>query len=187
MIHFTKDPMIAKDQLKWFVAYTMPRTEKKVAEGISARGIETFLPLYKVIRQWSDRKKRMELPLFPNYLFVKADEISRLGLFPIKGLIRFVSVGQRPVTIKEEEIETIKRVIKEEYEIAPEQFFSPGTPVKITRGQFAGLQGVVVRNNGRTRFVIRLHSIMRAYSLNLSGSLFESISCLSEFEGVVRR
>lgn len=161
---------------KWHVVYTRPKSERKVAESIADLGLEFYLPLQEVVRQWSDRRKRMEVPLFPNYVFVKTDEVRRLSLFAIKELVNFVSIEKKPVVIREKEIVTIKRLLSKGAEIAPEEYFQVGSEVKIMKGQFAGLEGIVIRKSGKMRLMIRITAIMRAFSVNLPVDAVESLS-----------
>lgn len=155
-------------ELKWHVVYTSPKAERKVAASITDMEIESYLPLYKVVRQWSDRKKKMIAPLFPNYVFVKVNELMRRQLFSIKEVVRFVSIEQKPVVIREKEIVTIKQILREDVELTPEAYLQEGMKVKIGYGQFAGLEGVIIRRSGKTRLVIRIDGLMKAFSVNLS-------------------
>jgi len=91
----------SRQGLKWHVIYTMPRAERKVASSIDEMGIESYLPLYKVTRQWSDRKKKVEVPLFPNYVFVKVSEKGRRVIFNIKEPVKFISIDNKPVVVDE--------------------------------------------------------------------------------------
>jgi transcription antitermination factor NusG len=131
---------------KWYVVYTRPKSERKVASSITEMGIESYLPMHKVVRQWSDRRKKMEVPLFLNYVFVKVDDVKRRLLFQIKDLVKFVSIEGKPVVIKENEILTIKKILDGDYDdIATEEYFQEGMKIRIRHGQFAGLEGVVIK------------------------------------------
>src|SRR3989442_471000 len=92
----------------WYVAFTKPRTERRFASKMYEIGVESYLPTYKVVKQWSDRKKKVEVPLFPNYVFVKTNEMTRLSLYTINDLVRFVSIERKPVIVREKEIYNIK-------------------------------------------------------------------------------
>ncbi len=162
-------------ELKWHVAYTRPKSERKVASSISNLGIESYLPMHKVIRQWSDRKKKLELPLFPCYIFVKVDDVMRNNLFSIKELVKFVSIERRPVILREKEILTIKRVLGEEADVSNEEYFQQGMKVRIKHGQFAGLEGVVIKKRGSERLLIKIDSLMKAYSFNVATHHIEAM------------
>ena len=160
--------------LKWCVVYTRPQTERKVAANISDMGIESYLPLYKVVKQWRDRKKKMEVPLFPNYVFVKVNEIKRASLYSIKEMVKFVTIEKRPVIINEQEIVAIKRVLSGDVEIEKEEFFQEGMKVRITQGQFAGLEGVVAKTCGKTRVIIKIDGLMKAFSFSIPTHMVEA-------------
>lgn len=98
---------------KWFALYTKPRWEKKVNLLLTAKGIETYCPLNKVKRQWSDRVKTIDEPLFKSYVFVKIDDTERTKVRLTHGVINFVYWNQKPAIVKEREIETIKRFLND--------------------------------------------------------------------------
>jgi transcription antitermination factor NusG len=98
---------------KWFALYTKPRWEKKVNLLLTEKGIETYCPLNKVKRQWSDRIKTIDEPLFKSYVFVKVDDTERTKVRLTNGVINFVYWNQKPAIVKEREIETIKRFLND--------------------------------------------------------------------------
>ncbi|MDZ4679465.1 MAG: UpxY family transcription antiterminator [Saprospiraceae bacterium] len=124
---------------KRFIAYTHSNSEKKVHSRILNLGIESYLPLHKVKKKWSDRTKVMELPLFSSYLFVKTTEDKIPKLMGIEGIARFLSFEKKLATIKEREIELIKKIIKDGKDINAEKgTFSNGQRVRITGGNYSG-------------------------------------------------
>jgi transcription antitermination factor NusG len=156
-------------ELKWYVVCTRPNSERKVASSITEMGIESYLPTHKVVRQWSDRKKKMEVPLFAGYVFVKVDDVRRVGLFSIQELVKFVSIDKKPVVIREKEILTIKNVLNEDFgDISMEEYFQEGMKVKIVHGQFAGLEGVVITKCNKSRLLIKVDGLRRAFSFEIS-------------------
>lgn len=163
------------DNLNWHVVYTMPKSEQKVASAIAEMGIEHYLPLQKVIRQWSDRKKKLLVPLFPNYVFVRVSADKRSYLYSIRELVRFVSIEKRPVVVREKEITAIKRVLNEEVEIFAEEYFQAGMNIRIKQGQFAGLEGVVVKKSNYSRLIIKIDGLMKAFSINVPTNLSELV------------
>jgi transcription antitermination factor NusG len=160
---------------KWHVAYTMPRAEKKVATRITSMGFESYLPVHWVTRQWSDRKVKLELPLFPNYVFVKINGLRREPLYSIKGLVNFVSIDRKPVVLRDREITDIKRVLGGDTAVQVEEYFQQGMKVRITHGQFTGLEGTVLKRNGGSRLLIRIDGLMKAFSFNISSTLTEPV------------
>jgi transcription antitermination factor NusG len=177
------DPQV--QDLKWHVVYTRPKSERKVAAKIADMGIESYLPMYKVVRQWSDRKKRLIVPLFPNYVFVKVNTLCRGYLFSIKELVRFVSIEQKPVVVRENEITTIQRILCEDVEVLPEEYFQEGMRVRIGQGQFAGLEGVIAKRCSKTRLIIKIDGLMKAFSINLSACHVEMLDMHHHAETVL--
>jgi transcription antitermination factor NusG len=158
---------------QWYVAFTRPQTEKKVAKSISDMGIECFLPLHTVVRQWSDREKKIEIPLFPNYVFIKVEEAVRYSLFSVKDLVKFVSFEKKPVVIRDKEIMVIKNALDPAFEVSRETYVEEGMKVKITHGCFGGMEGIIKKVNSRTRFVVKIDVLMQAFSFNISSNIAE--------------
>jgi len=123
--------------LKWFAIYTKPRWEKKVNQLLSQKGVECYCPLNKVRRQWSDRVKTIEEPLFKSYVFVKVEDSDRSLVRLTNGVINFVYWNGKPAIVKEKEIQTIKRFLDqhENVELRPMQL-APQQRVLITSGTF---------------------------------------------------
>jgi transcription antitermination factor NusG len=135
---------------KWYAIYTKPRWEKKVAEVLTYRDIENYCPLNKVVRQWSDRKKTVHVPLFPSYVFVHVLEKQLSGLRKIDGVLRIVHWLDKPAVIKDEEISTIRQFLNEHANVHLEKVnVSLHDKVKITRGSLIDKEGTIVaiKNN----------------------------------------
>ena len=97
--------------MNWYVIYTKPKWEKKVAEQLAEAGIDCYCPLITQIRQWSDRKKKVEVPLFNSYVFVQLDESERNSVFQSAGVVRYLFWLGKPAIVRHEEIEVIKKWI----------------------------------------------------------------------------
>ncbi len=162
-------------QLDWYVIHTTPQREKTVANQIGNLGMEFFLPTYKTVKQWSDRKKKVELPLFPNYVFVHTSENERHLLFSITNLVKFVSIESRPVKVRETEIDAVRRILEaDDVEVGMANYFETGSKVRIARGQLAGLEGRVLKQNGKSRLLIRIDELQKAFSINVATHLLET-------------
>jgi transcription antitermination factor NusG len=156
-------------KLKWFVIYTRPNHEKVLAQEISQlQSCESYLPVKKIMRKWSDRVKKIEVPLFSNYVFVKSTNESRTLLFNMPGIIRFVSFEGKPVTISDNEIARIKLIESNSASIENESYHCAGKEVTISRGIFAGITGTVIKKINESRFVIRVPLLMQAVSVHIS-------------------
>lgn len=141
--------------MPWYVLYTNPKAEKKVAQQIAAMGYEVYCPLIQQVRQWSDRKKTVEVPLFNSYVFVNIEDSERHKVFDAKGVVRFLFWLGRPAVVKDEEIEEIKKWLNSqsvEFEI---ESLHEGDFVEIKEGQFKGHSGIVQYiNKNYVRIVI---------------------------------
>jgi transcription antitermination factor NusG len=133
---------------KWFALYTKPRWEKKVNQLLTQKGVECYCPLNKVKRQWSDRIKTVEEPLFKSYVFVKVDNSERTKVRLTSGVINFVYWNCKPAIVKEKEIQTIKRFLDEHeaVQVRPMEL-TPNQTVLITSGAFMDQQAVVLDAN----------------------------------------
>lgn len=157
--------------VQWYAAYTFPKFEKKVHIELVRRNVEAYLPLQKVSRQWSDRIKKLEVPLFPNYVFIKTSDFERRELVTIHGLSYFVSFECRPATISDEDIATIKKLESESLEV--ESTLVEGTLVKVIRGPLAGLRGRLYVRKGKCRFGVRIDTINQSLSVEIPAAYLE--------------
>lgn len=153
-------------QKKWYAVYTKPRNEKKIANTLTTKGIENYCPLYITERQWSDRKKKVEVPLFSSYIFVHVDKKDYYEALNTKGILKYVSFSGEAVVIQDKQIEIIKQILTEkiEFELSI-RTFKKGEKVKIQKGILNGLEGEIVTIDGKENFLIRIENI--AYSLLL--------------------
>ncbi len=140
----------------WNVLYTTPRAEKKVYNRLVEIGIETYLPLYKTIRQWSDRKKKVEVPLFNSYIFVRSSEKQRFEILSVYGVVRYLYYLGKPAIIRQKEINGIRRFLNqtEGYKISVEV----GDKVEIASGVFEGVFGEVIRV-GKGKLVLQIEQL----------------------------
>lgn len=157
----------------WYVLYTMPRSEKKVACEISSLGMESFLPTQRVIRQWSDRRKKLQMPLFPGYVFVKTSGFRTTSVLKIKQVVNLVSIERKPVVVRDSEIALIKRVVSKAENVEHEEYLQVGDKVMVVEGEFTGVEGMIINKKGRTRLLLRVEGISRAFSMDISASQVE--------------
>ena len=150
--------LVQSDNLQWYAVYTAPRAEKKVSYRFTETGIEYYLPLQKVKRQWSDRVKEVIVPVINGYIFVHITNTDFKKVLSTYGAISFVREFGKPVPIPESQIKQLKFMVdfsEEPVEILLEQF-EPGVTVKITRGPLQGLIGELVELKGKHKVAIRL-------------------------------
>ncbi len=142
---------------KWQVMYIRPNFEKKVASKLKEKAIEHFLPTRTEIRQWHDRKKKIVVPVFPGYLFVKVNEADSLQVYLIDGFVRFLTTGSYTDTLSDKQMAAIKQLFETDYEIIG-QPLRTGEPVMITGGPLIGLEGVIEeeQENGRVSVSVEI-------------------------------
>lgn len=138
-------------QKKWYVVYTRSKWEKKVADLLSKKAIENYCPLTKVVKQWADRKKTVEEPLFNSYVFVHATELEHLYIQQTDGIVNFVFWLGKPAVVKDEEIEVIKRYMNESYSVTLEKInVNVNDTVRITNGPLMQQEGNVLEVQGKS-------------------------------------
>lgn len=159
----------------WRVFYTRARAEKKCEEELERRGIDVFLPKCEIVRQWSDRKKKVIEPLFPNYIFAHVDERERLQVLRTPGITRCVSFGGRPATISDEEIEQLKITQNEPHRLSLIDVVMPeiGEEVEIKEAPLRGLKGRVLEHRGQMHVVVQVHAIRQAVRVNVPAAWVE--------------
>lgn len=155
---------------RWYAIRVKNRRENVVAEHLRARGFETFLPLYRVRRRWSDRFKDIELPLFPSYVFCQFDPLNRLPVVSVPGIVHVVGTGRTPIAIDNTEIAAIQAVVDSELPRQPWPFLEIGQPVRIERGPLLGLEGILLDFRGHQRLVLSVTLLQRSVAVQIEGS-----------------
>jgi transcriptional antiterminator RfaH len=129
--------------MEWFALYTKSRNEKRVAENLAALGIEAYCPLVTTIKQWSDRKKKVESPLIPSYVFVKIEEANRKDVFQVAGVVQYVFWLGKPAKIKPQEIEALKIQLATPVVKVDIETWTPNAQIQINEGPFKNQMAVV--------------------------------------------
>lgn len=161
----------------WYALVTRPRAEKKVAERISSQW-HTFLPLQTQWKLWSDRKKKVQLPLIPSFIFVKTTEKELFTIVKDVGIVRVLCFLGKPAIVREEEIEILKLLIANEANvqiIAPIQL-EEGEEVEIIYGAFAGLRATYMGNQGKYKVIINLETISTYFQVEVAANSIKKIS-----------
>lgn len=159
----------------WFAVYVGARHEKSVGEQFRLRQIEAFLPLYKAVHRWKNGcKVNLELPLFPNYLFVRVDPRERLRVLRVPGVLSMVCCGREPVPVPKAVIESLRTAIALG-QIEPHPYLVVGQRVRIKSGVLAGMEGVLVRKKENLRVVLSLDQIMQSAAVEVEGSEVEPL------------
>ena len=158
------------EELPWYVLYTKPRNVKKVAHRLSEAGFTVYCPLQKVRRQWSDRTKVVEEPLFKSYLFIQIEDARRDEVFSFPGTVRYLFWLRRPAQVRQVEIHTIQKWLGEyNHEDIDISAILPGDLVRITSGQFSGEEAVLLDRSSH-KAVVQLKELGIQLSLSLSNN-----------------
>lgn len=156
--------------LPWYVLYTKPRNEKKIAKRLSEAGYNIYCPLQKIRCQWSDRTKVVEEPLFKSYLFIQIEDHRRNEVFSFPGAVRYLFWLRRPATVREEEIEVIQKWLGYyDHEDIQMEEIAPGSSVRIASGQFMN-QKAILLDKKRNRALVQLKEIGLQLSLDLQNN-----------------
>ena len=167
-----------KDSKKWFAIYVKSRNEKKVFKSLNDIGIESFLPLITKIKQWSDRKKKVEEPLFNSYLFVNIPLSYYYKVLNVNGVVRFICFEKKPVEVPENQIEAIKKYICDTdiHDVDYESInFKEGELVRIKSGQMKDLTGRFVEIKGKHRIMIEIEVVGQYLPINIARTNVEKI------------
>jgi transcription antitermination factor NusG len=164
------DTLLVNDSgTRWYAIRTRSRHEKVAARELDARGVPVFLPLMASLRQWSDRRTEVELPLFPGYVFVRVAYFSdRIRVLQTTGVVSFVG-GSAGVSIADEEINAIRTVIARKVAIENHPFLRIGQRVRVRSGSLSGVEGILTAVNGARSLVISVEPIQRSLRINLDG------------------
>lgn len=168
-------PSAAYDQLRWYAVYTIPRHEKCVARQMDGNGLDHFLPLYKSARRWKDRRKELDLPLFPSYVFVHIAFRNRLQVQTLPGVLQIVSFNGKPAPLPEHEIEALRDGLARSASLEPHPYLRIGRRVRVRSGPMAGLSGVLVRRKEKFRVVLSIDLIMQSIALEVDVTDIEPI------------
>jgi transcription termination/antitermination protein NusG len=165
------DAAAEPDLPRWYACYTKARHEKRAEQMIRERGIETYLPVIPRISQWKDRKKLVEWPLFPSYVFARIGLREAYRVLGVPGVASLVGSAGRPVPIADDELENVRLFVRAlgngdtPVDLVP--FYAEGTWVEVTTGPFAGVKGVVVERRGRRRVLVGLKAIGQGMEVDL--------------------
>jgi transcription antitermination factor NusG len=154
-------------QPRWYAAYTAPRHEKYVSQQMDGRRIHCFLPLYRSMRRWKDRRKQVDLPLFPGYVFVHMALQERLQVLQLAGVVQLVSFSGKPAAIPDQEIESLRSGLVGNLRAEPHPYLTVGRRVRIRAGSVAGVEGILVRRKQKFRVVLSLELIQRSVAIEV--------------------
>ena len=165
---------------RWFVLYTRARFEKTVDRQLLDEQIESYLPSQTVIKRWSDRKKKIEQPLFPGYVFIHTTEKERLSAVAASGVVRCVMFNNKVAVVRDVEIENIKRLLGKGHTVEVHPSLPVGTRVRIVRGLLAGIEGILTDISGKRKFAVTLEALNRSVLTEISSGDVEELTVLAQ-------
>jgi transcription antitermination factor NusG len=159
----------------WYALYTNPRHEKIVAKQLNERCVQNFLPLYRTWHRWKDRRKQVDLALFPGYVFVRIEEQSKLHVLRIPGAVNLVTFNGKLAALPEPEIEALRNALDNQVLAEPCPYLRVGRKVRVVRGPMAGTEGILSRKKDKYRVVISVEVLMRSVALEIDGTDLEAV------------
>jgi len=161
---------------RWFAVRVQARFEKSAELLLRGKDYETFLPLFRVRRQWSDRIKELELPLFPGYLFCRFDPAGRwLSLLQTPGVLHVVGAGRVPTPIEESEISAVRALLRSGVAVHPWPFLGIGQRVRIYRGPLEGLEGIILKSKPQYRLVLSVTLLRRSVAAEIDSAWVQPV------------
>jgi transcription antitermination factor NusG len=158
------------DQSPWWALYTRHQHEKTVAEMLSAKGFEVFLPLYESTRRWKDRTKTLSLPLFPCYLFLRGGLDRKLQVVTTPGVHMILYRGEHAAIVPEQEIQSIQKAVGGSSRFEPHPFLRCGMRVRVIRGALEGVEGILVRKKNLCKLILSVDMLAQSVAVEIHAS-----------------
>jgi transcription antitermination factor NusG len=154
----------------WYALHVRSRKETYVASQIMGQGYECLLPTYKSVRQWSDRVKELEQPLFPGYLFCRFDFQNRRPVVTTPGVLQIVGYGRTAIPVSDEEIQALQLAVSSGMPKQPWPYLEVGQRVRVVYGTLSGLEGILVNIKGNHRVVLSVSLLQRSVAMEVESS-----------------
>ena len=151
---------------RWYAVHSRSRFEKKVSALLHEKGLAAYLPVKRLQRKWKDRKKFIDFPLFPCYLFVHIPLLDKKAVIQTKGVVRIVGFPE-PVPVPDNQIEALKRFESQDVQVDPYPEFFPGKEIEVKKGPFRGIRGYVLEKNKKYRLLVGLELISQVVSVEI--------------------
>jgi transcription elongation factor/antiterminator RfaH len=168
--------------LPWYALQCWVRKESLIVTQLETQGFDCFLPKYKSVREWSDRKKEVEQPLFPGYVFCRFEYSQRRPIVVTPGVLQVVGCGRTPMPVEQREIEAIQLAIASEVPTQPWPYLAIGERVRIHTGKLSGLEGILVNFKGNHRVVLSVSLLQRSVALEVDLAWVTSLEKRSEMK-----
>jgi transcription antitermination factor NusG len=159
----------------WWALYTRHQHEKVVAEMLTNKGFDVFLPLYDSIRKWKDRRKVISLALFPCYVFVRGQAERRLQVVTTPGIHMILTRGEQIAVVPDAEIDAIRRVVEGSFRVEPHPFLKCGERVRVVRGSLEGVEGILLRKKNLYRLILSVDMLAQSVAVEVDASDVEPV------------
>jgi transcription antitermination factor NusG len=167
------------DDVLWYAVHVRSNFERVVSRNLQDKAYELFLPTYRSQRQWSDRKKHVDVPLFPGYVFCRLDPQNRLPVLSVPGVVQIVGQGKSPTAISETEIGAIKTILKSDLPYLPWSSLVAGRRVVVERGPLMGVEGVLMEARGPHRLIVSVMMLQRSVAVEVDASWVRPIAAVT--------
>jgi transcription antitermination factor NusG len=161
--------------MHWFALTVKPRHEQAVAEHLLGRSLESYAPVYRERRRWSDRIRTVELPLFPRYVFCRFAFADRLKVIGMPSVLSVVGFGGEPAPVQDGEIDAVKTLVGSGLAVAPWLYLRIGQRVRICEGPLSGLEGILAREKSGYRVVVNIELLRRAVAVEIDRNFVGTI------------
>ena len=161
---------------QWIVVRSKPRSEKVAHNELVKKNIESYLPLLKERRKWSDRKKWVEFPLFSSYLFARIDIKDSIFVLQTQGVNTIVKFGKQIAIVQNSVIEAIRLAMEGGYQLEPVEYFVEGNKVEVIAGPMKGVKGIVAKLKGQNRLIIKIDAIQQALSIQIESKFIRKLN-----------
>ena len=159
----------------WHALYTRHQHEKQVAQSLSIKEHDVFLPIYRVAHRWRDRTKHLWLPLFPCYVFIRGGMDRQLQLLTTPGIVGILHSSGRPAIVPQEQIDAVRRIVENSLHVEPHPFLASGDRVRVKVGPLAGVEGILARKKGTSRLIVSMEMLGRSAAVEIDISSVENI------------
>jgi transcription antitermination factor NusG len=164
-------PMGSVENAQWYAIHTRARHERRVEQRLSSQGMTTFLPITREVHRWSDRRKKIEVPLFSCYVFIHSalSPQDRLRVFRDDSVLGFVGVCGQGIPIPDEQIDAVRTLIAQDISWSFHPFLKAGQRVRIRGGALDGIEGIFLSRSGDDRLIVSVDAVQRSLAVRISG------------------
>lgn len=158
----------------WYAAQIVVNQERQVDTHLRNKGLDVFVPFYEELRRRSDRRVKLQVPLFPGYVFVHIALRDRRSVLETPRVVRLVSFGPQPISIPEQQIECLRTGMTHRQAL-PHPYLQVGRHVRVIAGPFMGAEGILLRRKSGLKLVLSISAILRSFTVEVDGSDVEPI------------